>query len=162
MRMQKLPFPGRVCTMCSIAVWAIQMAMELRGARGEGFATITADGRVLDSWFLQLRLLVEAGKAVTIRLTSDEINRSLGESADGYARHDDVRNVDISPFKYFFITGAPVGNPPQFGLLPRPLLRGTNDPIDADAGLSTPPSQVVLTPISGTDDRDPVGHGEPP
>jgi 2,3,4,5-tetrahydropyridine-2-carboxylate N-succinyltransferase len=73
------------------------MAMELRGARAEGFATITADGRVLDSWFLQLRLVVEADKAATVRLTKDEINRSLGESADGYARHDDIRNVDIVP-----------------------------------------------------------------
>ena len=71
------------------------MAIELRGARGEGFATITADGRVLDSWFLQLRLVVEADKAATVRLTKDEINRSLGKSADGYARHDDIRNVDI-------------------------------------------------------------------
>ena len=71
------------------------MAMELRGASGEGFATITADGRVLDSWFLQLRLVVEADKAATVRLTKDEITRSLGESADGYARHDDIRNVDI-------------------------------------------------------------------
>jgi 2,3,4,5-tetrahydropyridine-2-carboxylate N-succinyltransferase len=73
------------------------MAMELRGAGGEGFATITADGRVLDSWYLQLRLVVEADKAATLRLTSDEIIRSLGESADGYAGHDDVRNVDIVP-----------------------------------------------------------------
>src|SRR5271163_3277878 len=73
------------------------MAMELRGARGEGFATITADGRVLDSWFLQLRLVVEADKAATVRLTKDEINKSLGESVDGYARHDDIRNVDIVP-----------------------------------------------------------------
>ena len=73
------------------------MAMELRGATGEGFATITADGRVLDSWFLQLRLVVEADKAATVRLTKDEINRSLGESADGYAGHDDIRNVDIVP-----------------------------------------------------------------
>ena len=71
------------------------MVMELRGARGEGFATITADGRVLDSWFLQLRLVAEAGKAATVRPTKDEINRSLGESADGYARHDDIRNVEI-------------------------------------------------------------------
>src|SRR3979411_1311628 len=71
------------------------MAMELRGARGEGFATIAADGRVLDSWFLRLRLVVEADKAATVRLRSDETNRSLGESADGYARHDDIRNVDI-------------------------------------------------------------------
>jgi 2,3,4,5-tetrahydropyridine-2-carboxylate N-succinyltransferase len=71
------------------------MAMELRGARGEGFATVTADGRVLDSWFLQLRLVEEAGKAATGRLTKDEIVRSLGEQADGYARHDEIRNVDI-------------------------------------------------------------------
>ena len=71
------------------------MAMELRGASGEGFATIAADGRVLDSWFLRLRLVAEAGKAATARLTKDEIKRSLGESADGYARHDDIRNVDI-------------------------------------------------------------------
>src|SRR3982074_2011696 len=71
------------------------MAMELRGASGEGFATIAADGRVLDSWFLRLRLVVGTHKAATVRLTSNEITRSLGESADGYARHDDIRNVDI-------------------------------------------------------------------
>jgi 2,3,4,5-tetrahydropyridine-2-carboxylate N-succinyltransferase len=75
------------------------MAMELRGARGEGFATITADGRVLDSWFLRLSLVAETDKAATVRLTSDEINGTLGESADGYARHDDIRNVDIVPIR---------------------------------------------------------------
>ena len=74
------------------------MAMELRGARGEGFATITADGRVLDSWFLRLSLVAETNKAATVRLTSGEINGTLGESADGYARHDDIRNVDMFPF----------------------------------------------------------------
>src|SRR6201985_94608 len=71
------------------------MTMELRGASGEGFATLAADGRVLDSWFLGLRLVGEVGKAATARLTKDEIERSLGASADGYAGHDDVRNVDI-------------------------------------------------------------------
>src|SRR5579862_4995472 len=71
------------------------MTMELRGASGEGFATMTADGRVLDSWFLGPRLVEEAGKAATVRLTKDEIGRSLGASADGYAGHDDVRNVDV-------------------------------------------------------------------
>jgi 2,3,4,5-tetrahydropyridine-2,6-dicarboxylate N-succinyltransferase len=71
------------------------MTMELRGARGEGFATVTADGRVLDCWFLRLRLVGEDGKTATVRLTNDEVNRSLGEAADGYARHDDIRNVDI-------------------------------------------------------------------
>src|SRR5258708_33102504 len=71
------------------------MAMELRGARGEGFATIAADGRVLDSWFLRLRLVGEAGKAATVRLTKDEIERSLGASADGYDGPEDGRNVEI-------------------------------------------------------------------
>lgn len=72
-----------------------QMAMELRGARGEGFATIAADGRVLDSWFLRLSLVEQADTAATVRLTSDEINGSLGASANGYARQDHIRNVDI-------------------------------------------------------------------
>jgi len=75
------------------------MAMELRGARGEGFATMTADGRVLDSWFLQPELIAQASKAATVRLTNDEIVKSLGASADGYARHDDIRNVEIVPIR---------------------------------------------------------------
>ena len=54
------------------------MAMELRGARGEGFATIAADGRVLDSWFLQLRLVVEADKAATVRLTKRRDQQIVG------------------------------------------------------------------------------------
>src|SRR3954469_9697303 len=75
------------------------MTMELKGASGEGFATIAADGRVLDSWFLRPSLVAEAGKAATARLTNDEIVGSLGQSADGYAGHDDVRNVDIVPIR---------------------------------------------------------------
>ena len=71
------------------------MSMELRGASGDGFATIAADGRVLNSWFLRLSLVAKADKTTTVRLTSEEIEGSLGESADGYARHDDIRNVDI-------------------------------------------------------------------
>jgi 2,3,4,5-tetrahydropyridine-2,6-dicarboxylate N-succinyltransferase len=71
------------------------MAMELSGAKGEGFATICTDGRVLDSWFLRLRLSAKADGAATARLTEREIEGSLGEPAVGYARHDDIRNVDI-------------------------------------------------------------------
>lgn len=71
------------------------MTIELKGARGEGFATITADGRVLDSWFLRPSLVAEAGKAATVRLTNEQIVGSLGRSAEGYTRHDDIRNVDI-------------------------------------------------------------------
>lgn len=71
------------------------MATELKGARGEGFATIAADGRVLDSWFLRPALVDKAGKSATVRLTNDEIRKSLGDVADGYAGHDDIRNVDV-------------------------------------------------------------------
>src|SRR5262249_23460391 len=31
----------------------------------------------------------------TVRLTNDETRKSMGEQASGYARHDDIRNVDI-------------------------------------------------------------------
>ena len=70
------------------------MAMELRGASGEGFATIAVNGSVLDSWFLQPRL-VSTDKTATVWLAKLEIERSLGKSADGYARHDDIRDVDV-------------------------------------------------------------------
>ncbi|WP_298244673.1 2,3,4,5-tetrahydropyridine-2,6-dicarboxylate N-succinyltransferase [uncultured Bradyrhizobium sp.] len=73
--------------------------MERSGATGEGFATMSPDGRVLDSWFLQLRLTAEGGGAATARLTEREIAGSLGEPAAGYARHDDVRDVDIIPIR---------------------------------------------------------------
>lgn len=75
------------------------MAMERSGAKGEGFATMSPDGRVLDSWFLQLRLNAEGGVAATARLTEREIAGSLGEPAAGYARHDDIRNVEIIPIR---------------------------------------------------------------
>ncbi|QOG20260.1 MULTISPECIES: 2,3,4,5-tetrahydropyridine-2,6-dicarboxylate N-succinyltransferase [Bradyrhizobium] len=75
------------------------MTMEQRGAAGEGFATISTDGRVLDCWFLQLRLSAETGQAATARLTEQEIRGALGEPAGGYARHDDIRNVDIVPIR---------------------------------------------------------------
>src|ERR1700759_5103207 len=70
------------------------MALEVRGASGEGFATIAADGCVLDSWFLQPQL-ASTDKTATMRLPKLEIARSLGKSADGYARHDDIRDVDV-------------------------------------------------------------------
>src|SRR3954447_3282694 len=75
------------------------MAMEQSGAKGEGFATISTDGRVLDSWFLQLRLSAEVDGAATARLTERKIKELLGESANGYARHDDIPNVDIVPIR---------------------------------------------------------------
>src|ERR1700759_5175733 len=70
------------------------MALELCGASGEGFATIAANGSVLDSWFLQPQL-ASTDKTATMRLPKLEIARSVGKSADGYARHDDIRDVDV-------------------------------------------------------------------
>ena len=81
------------------------MAIEQGGAAGEGFATISSDGRVLDSWFLQLRLSAKADGAATAQLTEREIKGSLGEPAAGYARHDDIRNVDIVPIHGFVEDG---------------------------------------------------------
>ncbi len=52
---------------------------------------------MLDSWFLRLSLVEQTDKAATARLTNDEIGKSLGETADGYARRDDIRNVEIVP-----------------------------------------------------------------
>ena len=75
------------------------MAMEQSGATGEGFATISPDGRVLDSWFLRPRLGAETDGAATARLTEREIKEALGEPAAGYARHDDIRDVDIVPIR---------------------------------------------------------------
>ncbi|WP_407118949.1 2,3,4,5-tetrahydropyridine-2,6-dicarboxylate N-succinyltransferase [Bradyrhizobium sp. LMG 9283] len=86
------------------------MAMEQSGAKGEGFATISTDGRVLDCWFLQLRLSAEADGPATTRLMEREIEKLLGEPAAGYARHDDIRNVDIVPIRTEIgsLTSAPV------------------------------------------------------
>jgi 2,3,4,5-tetrahydropyridine-2-carboxylate N-succinyltransferase len=73
--------------------------MEVKGASGEGFATVARDGRVLDCWFLELRLITQGDKSATVSLTPQQIRQSLGESAEDYARHDDVRDVDIVPIR---------------------------------------------------------------
>lgn len=73
--------------------------MERSGATGDGFATVSPDGRVLDSWFLQLRLGPETDGAATARLTERQIQEALGDPAAGYARHDDIRDVDIVPIR---------------------------------------------------------------
>ena len=57
------------------------MAMELRGASGDGFATITANGSVLDSWFLQPRL-VSTDKTATVRLTKQQAPASFVKMAE--------------------------------------------------------------------------------
>jgi 2,3,4,5-tetrahydropyridine-2-carboxylate N-succinyltransferase len=60
------------------------------GATGEGFATMSRKGVVLDAWFPEPRLTVAGGKPATTRLYGD---------ASGYARADEVRQVEIVPIR---------------------------------------------------------------
>src|SRR5581483_7626960 len=73
--------------------------MEQSGARGEGFATVSEGGHVLDAWFLRPRLISEPIKATTSRLTEHEIIEALGKSVAGYARRDDIRDVELVPIR---------------------------------------------------------------
>jgi 2,3,4,5-tetrahydropyridine-2-carboxylate N-succinyltransferase len=73
--------------------------MEQSGARGEGFATVSESGRVLDAWFLRPRLIPEPTKATTSRLSEHEIIEALGKSVAGYARRDDIRDVELVPIR---------------------------------------------------------------
>jgi 2,3,4,5-tetrahydropyridine-2-carboxylate N-succinyltransferase len=72
---------------------------ELGGASGDGFATVADGNRVLDTWFLRPRLTEASTKSETIRLTERDIVASLGASTAGYARHDDIRHVEIVPVR---------------------------------------------------------------
>jgi len=90
--------------------------MEQGGARGEGFATIADGNRVLDAWFLRLHLTSEAAKPATSHLTQREATELLGKSADGYARRDDVRNVEIVPIRTEIesLASAPIDAPDAY------------------------------------------------
>ncbi|HYD05050.1 MAG TPA: 2,3,4,5-tetrahydropyridine-2,6-dicarboxylate N-succinyltransferase [Reyranella sp.] len=61
------------------------------GATGEGFATLSRQGVVLDAWFPEPKLTTAGGRPGTIR-------RQGGE-ASGYARQDEVRQVEIVPIR---------------------------------------------------------------
>src|SRR6478752_5539711 len=61
------------------------------GATGEGYATVSRNGVVLDAWFLEARLAPAGGQAATTRL--------YGSDAEGYARTDHVRRVEIVPIR---------------------------------------------------------------
>jgi 2,3,4,5-tetrahydropyridine-2-carboxylate N-succinyltransferase len=60
---------------------------ETSGATGEGYATVSRNGVVLDAWFLKVRLLPAGGKAATTGPRQGD--------AEGYARVDDVRRVEV-------------------------------------------------------------------
>ena len=64
---------------------------ELSGATGEGYATVSRNGVVLDAWFPEARLVAAGGRAVTTRLYPSD--------REGYARTDEVRRVEIVPIR---------------------------------------------------------------
>jgi len=61
------------------------------GATGEGFATVSRKGIVLDAWFPEPKLTTAGGRPATTRL--------FERDAAGYARPDDVRQVEIVPIR---------------------------------------------------------------
>ena len=64
---------------------------ELSGATGEGYATVSRNGVVLDAWFPEARLVTAGGRAATTRLYPG--------AHEGYARSDEVRRVEIVPIR---------------------------------------------------------------
>jgi 2,3,4,5-tetrahydropyridine-2-carboxylate N-succinyltransferase len=63
----------------------------ISGATGEGFATLSRNGLVLDAWFPDPGLCEAGGKPATTRLYQSD--------AAGYARTDEVRQVEIVPIR---------------------------------------------------------------
>ncbi|MBS0525370.1 MAG: 2,3,4,5-tetrahydropyridine-2,6-dicarboxylate N-succinyltransferase [Proteobacteria bacterium] len=61
------------------------------GATGEGYATVSRNGVVLDAWFPEARLAPAGGQAATMRLHHSDV--------EGYARTDDIRRVEIVPIR---------------------------------------------------------------
>ena len=64
---------------------------ETSGATAEGYATVSRNGVVLDSWFPEAQLVAAGGRAATTRLYHSDL--------EGYARSDDVRQVEIVPVR---------------------------------------------------------------
>jgi 2,3,4,5-tetrahydropyridine-2-carboxylate N-succinyltransferase len=61
------------------------------GATGEGYATVSRGGVVLDAWFPEARLAPAGGRAATTRLYHGD--------REGYARTDEVRRVEVVPIR---------------------------------------------------------------
>ena len=64
---------------------------ELSGATGEGYATVSRNGVVLDAWYPEARLVAAGGRAATTRFYPSD--------REGYARTDEVRRVEIVPIR---------------------------------------------------------------
>jgi 2,3,4,5-tetrahydropyridine-2-carboxylate N-succinyltransferase len=65
------------------------------GARGSGLATLTPDGRVLDTWFLQPSLDDVGAPSGTEELDQATAAAALGTDVAGAIGTDDVRNVRV-------------------------------------------------------------------
>lgn len=64
---------------------------ETSGATGEGYATVSRNGVVLDAWFPEARLVAAGGRAATTRLYPSDHER--------YIRTDEVRRVEVVPIR---------------------------------------------------------------
>ena len=81
---------------------------ETSGATGEGYATVSHNGGVLDARFPEARLATGGGRAaMTRRYPSD---------TDGYARTDEVRRVEVVPIRTDIasLQDAPVDAPDAY------------------------------------------------
>ena len=65
------------------------------GARGSGLATLTPDGRVLDTWFLRPELCDAGVPSGTQQLDEAAAAAALGGDVAGAVGTDDVRNVRV-------------------------------------------------------------------
>ncbi|NXY93130.1 2,3,4,5-tetrahydropyridine-2,6-dicarboxylate N-succinyltransferase [Streptomyces sp. BR123] len=70
-------------------------ATRTTGAAAAGFATLAADGTVLDTWFPAPELVTEPGPAGTERLTAEQAVELLGAAAAKAIRKDEVRGVEV-------------------------------------------------------------------
>jgi len=65
------------------------------GATGVGIATVTTDGTVLDTWYVQPKLVDASEESGTQRLSAEEAESALGSSAAGLLGPDTDRGVEV-------------------------------------------------------------------
>jgi len=65
------------------------------GATGVGIATVTTDGTVLDTWYVQPKLVDASEESGTQRLSAEEAKSALGSSAAGLLGPDTDRGVEV-------------------------------------------------------------------
>ncbi len=84
------------------------------GAEGEGLATITGDGRILDTWFPVRRLCEPDRPSGTTRINLSEAATSFGSNAPQLVRTDAIRGVHVVAVR---TTIADLQSPPLESLL---------------------------------------------